>query len=471
LYLLPVHTRVPLKFGAETLTSVTCARVCVTVADRQGRTATGWGETPLSVEWVWPSTLPYGVRHDALLSFTNELARKWADFDCCGHPLEIGYAFQQEFLDPVDGDDQAGSDYPALPLLARLLCCSPFDLALYDAFGELHGLPVFEMLTEEYLNHDLSYYLSPADDAAVNFRDKYPSDFLASARHEELPAWHLVGGLDPLVQSDCNGNQPEDEHPILLKDWIRRDGLTCLKIKLRGTDAQWDYSRLVNVGRVAAAGGVTHLTADFNCTVTDPSYVVDILDRLEREEPDIHRSILYIEQPFPYDLEENLIDVREVSRRKLLLMDESAHNWELVRLGRSLGWTGVALKTCKTLTGALLSLSWAKAHGMDIMVQDLTNPMLAQIPHLLLAAHTDTLLGVETNAMQFYPSASDIEAKVHPGVYQRRNGRVDLSTIRGPGFGYRTDEIARVLPEPVVSYGLTDAESSNGVPRPHIRVD
>ncbi len=61
-------------------------------------------------------------------------------------------------------------------------------------------------------------------------------------------------------------------------------------------------------------------------------------------------------------------------------MDESAHDWRFVKMGRELGWTGVALKTCKTQTGAILSLCWAKAHGMTLMVQDLTNPMLAQIP-------------------------------------------------------------------------------------------
>jgi hypothetical protein len=43
---------------------------------------------------------------------------------------------------------------------------------------------------------------------------------------------------------------------------------------------------------------------------------------------------------------------------------------------------------------------------MTLMVQDLTNPMLAQIPHVLLAAHAGTIMGVETNAMQFYPEAS-----------------------------------------------------------------
>jgi hypothetical protein len=55
-------------------------------------------------------------------------------------------------------------------------------------------------------------------------------------------------------------------------------------------------------------------------------------------------------------------------------------------------------------------------------------------------------MGVETNAMQFYPAASAPEEAVHPGIYKRRNGMVDLSTIKGPGFGYRVDEIKRNLP-------------------------
>ena len=101
----------------------------------------------------------------------------------------------------------------------------------------------------------------------------------------------------------------------------------------------------------------------------------------------------------------------------------------------------MALKTCKTQTGALLSLCWAKAHGMTLMVQDLTNPMLAQIPHVLLAAHAGTIMGVETNAMQFYPDASVVEAGVHPGLYVRRNGRINLETIQGPGFGYQMERM------------------------------
>jgi hypothetical protein len=87
------------------------------------------------------------------------------------------------------------------------------------------------------------------------------------------------------------------------------------------------------------------------------------------------------------------------------------------------------------------------------MVQDLTNPMLAQIPHVMLAAHAPTIMGVESNAMQFYPDASSFEAEVHPGVYKRRHGMLDLSTITGPGFGYRADEIARLLPPAAATFG------------------
>lgn len=239
---------------------------------------------------------------------------------------------------------------------------------------------------------------------------------------------------------------------MLLGDWIRTDGLTCLKIKLRGNDHDWDLARLRTVASLARPLGVTDLCADFNCTVTDPAYVHSILDLIERDDPWLWQHLLYLEQPFPYDLEALAIDVRSISRRKPLFLDESAHDWQHVRLGRELGWSGVALKTCKTLTGALLSLCWARAHGMPLMVQDLTNPMLAIIPHVRLAAHADTIRGVECNAMQFYPAASAPEATALPGLYQRRSGRIDLTGTGGHGLGQASAVAARRLPPPDLEF-------------------
>ena len=454
LYLLPVQTRVPLKFGPETLTHVTCARVRLTVTDRRGRSAEGWGETPLSVQWVWPGTLSYEERHQALVRFSLRLAEAWAGLEYWGHPLEVGHAFQEEGLPKLlaaFNRERAGRE--PMPWLAALVSCSPFDLALHDAYGVLHGRPTYETYGPDFLGSDLACFLTPAQGCGVTFAGRYPQDYLVYPRPERLPAWHLVGGLDPLAQEELTGQEPDDGYPVLLADWIARDGLKCLKVKLRGNDAGWDYARLVRVGQIAVAGGVDWLSADFNCTVTDPAYVNAILDRLRAEHPRIYGMILYVEQPFPYDLEANPIDVRSVSARKPLFLDESAHDWRLVRLGRELGWSGVALKTCKTQTGAILSLSWARAHGMTLMVQDLTNPMLAQIPHVLLAAHAGTIMGVETNAMQFYPDASQPEAAVHPGLYRRREGQVDLSTVHGSGFGYRLAEMRRELPAPAGEFG------------------
>ena len=206
--------------------------------------------------------------------------------------------------------------------------------AVGDAYGVLNNRPVYETYNAGYMNCDLSELLSPADGSNVDFHGRYPNEFLASERPASLPAWHLVGGKDLIDESELTGDEPDDGYPVLLGDWIETDGLKCLKVKLTGTDPGWDYDRLVKVGKIAVAKGVDWLTSDFNCTVTDPAYVNEILDRLMREEPRIYGMILYVEQPFPYDLQAHQIDVHSVSARKPLFMDESAHDWRLIRLGR-----------------------------------------------------------------------------------------------------------------------------------------
>ncbi|MDB6052964.1 MAG: hypothetical protein JWN25_487, partial [Verrucomicrobiales bacterium] len=237
-----------------------------------------------------------------------------------------------------------------------------------------------------------------------------------------------------------------DGHPTDLESWITQDGLECLKVKLKGTDADWDLDRLLGVGNIAINNNVNWLSADFNCCVKEPDYVVRILEHLRRSYPRIYGMLLYVEQPFPYELQEHPIDVHAVSSMKPLYLDESAHDWKIVKRGYELGWNGVALKTCKTITSAVLSCCWARAHGMEIMVQDLTNPMLAQIAHVQLARAVGTIMGVESNAMQFYPDVSKEEERVHPGLYRRRNGKLDLRSLTGSGLQYRVDEIVRVLP-------------------------
>jgi hypothetical protein len=218
LYFLPVATRVPLKFGPETLTSVTCARACVTVSDSRGQVAEGWGETPLSVQWVWPSARSYSERHETLQGFCMTLAQAWADFDETGHPIEVGHAFQTQvlraLLDRLNRHRERATE--PMPSLAALVCCSPFDLALHDAYGVLHRRAVYETYGPRFMSHDLAHFLDPATRSSVSFVGKYPADFLVSPHPDQLPAWHLVGGLDPLDPSDLAGDEPDDGYPVTL---------------------------------------------------------------------------------------------------------------------------------------------------------------------------------------------------------------------------------------------------------------
>ncbi|HEX5223153.1 MAG TPA: hypothetical protein VFZ59_26580, partial [Verrucomicrobiae bacterium] len=329
-YFLPVHTRMPLKFGAETLISVTCARACIRVADSSGRTAEGWGETPLSVQWAWPSKTSLEARRERMEKFCVRLTGAWAGYHATGHPLELGVDFCDYVLPGLL--QQANQQWSAaatepMPWLAALICASIFDLALHDAYGNLHQRPVYETYNAEFMNRDLGDFMTPADGRKSTFQNLYPQDILLRPGPQELLAWHLVGGLDLLEASDLTGDEPNDGYPVMLTDWIREDQLKCLKVKLRGDDVSWDLQRMKRIGQIAVATGVDWLSADFNCTVTEPEYVNEILDHLRRDCPRVYGMILYVEQPFPYDLTANQIDVHSVSSRKPLFLDESAHDW------------------------------------------------------------------------------------------------------------------------------------------------
>jgi L-alanine-DL-glutamate epimerase-like enolase superfamily enzyme len=383
LYFLPIKTRVPLKFGSETLTEVTCARVRVWVEAAPGQTAEGWGETPLSVQWVWPSQLSHDERGHALQEFCQRVSESFAPFDAAGHSFEISHLFQEQVLPSLLRHlNQQRPGREPMPWLAALVCYSSFDLALHDAYGQIHQCPVFETYNARFMSRDLASFLTPAG-PDVSFAGKYPQDFLLPRRRDRLTTWHLVGGLDPLEYFELTSHSPDDGYPLLLQDWIKADELKCLKIKLRGTDSAWDYERLVKVGRIGLANGVEWLSADFNCTVQAPEYVVEILDRLQRNTRPFTGKFFMWNSLF-------LTNWRTTALMCMAFPPGRNYFWTRARITGSacdwaanLGWTGVALKTCKTLTGALLSACWGKAHGLSLMVQDLTNPMLAQIPHLL----------------------------------------------------------------------------------------
>ena len=485
LYYIPVKTRLPLRFGNETVRTLQCLRVKLEVENRAGSRAEGWGEVPLNVQWIWPLPEPAEPadpvesakaaqpaepakhsepmesaksaesaeqRCEVLKSFAGWFAKRLLEWDLSGHALEIGCDVLSHYLEDARRLFNTGRDGELkLPFSSALAVFAAFDIAIHDAYGVVNQVPLYSAYQGEFFNRDLSFLIHSPDIDSARFEGLYPSDFFRLRPVRNLDVWHLVGGDDPLHREDLEGLSVDDGYPLLLRDWIERDGLTSLKIKMFGKDPDEDFNRIVSVGKIAVQERVVRLSVDFNCTVKDLKYMRELMDRLKREQPHLYDMLLFVEQPFSASSVREGLDVNEISGMKPFFLDEGLMHWDTIPAAVRLGWTGAALKTCKSQSSAVLCGCAAQVYGMELMVMDLTNPMLAALSHAALASHTPTLAGVESNGPQYYPQASLPEEDIHPGIFRRRKGEIDVSSMSGYGIGYRIGEIKRDLPVPACS--------------------
>ena len=174
LYILPVTLRIPLKFGDQVLQSVSCARVKIIVENSKGKQAEGWGETPLSAAWVWPSKLEYNIREKRLIEICKSIGDAYCQLNIEGHPFELGQNFIKNHVKDLKNEhNQLYDEDEELPYLGALVAFSPYDLAVYDAYAKMNDCGVFETLGPNYLNADLSQIFH--DQA---FSGKFISDYL-----------------------------------------------------------------------------------------------------------------------------------------------------------------------------------------------------------------------------------------------------------------------------------------------------
>jgi len=443
--------RATLKFGAATKSDAKPAaprpgfipHVRVRLENGAGRSAFGWGAIPIGVQWSWPlSQATDQIRSDAMVQLMREFCRLATDTQPAGHPLDVFHDLESE-LSALSRQAVAavGLD-EAMPYLASLISLSPLDAAIHDGFGVVNGIDTYAGYGPDHLG-DLERYLGPA------FAGKYLSQYLRPTYRPWIPVFHLVGGADRLLRCEVDESDPQDGVPNSLDHWIEQDGLICIKIKLTGTDLAWDLDRALAVEAVAretqARLGITelHLTTDMNEQAPGPDYIVEFLHKLRERRPSAYDALLYVEQPTERDLSAHRFDMRPIAALKPVIADESLMTIADFDLALELGWSGVALKTCKCHSHAVLCVAKAEAAGAPYMVQDLTNTGLGLIHSVGLAARSNTMMGVEANSRQFRPAWNAPEAEVHPHTFQPVKGRVSTETYGAVGLGYRIEEIGR----------------------------
>jgi len=308
----------------------------------------------------------------------------------------------------------------AIPYLAALNCLSIFDAAVHDAWGRALGGSAYAFYSAAWLNADLGVYLG------ADFAGRYPDTFLGQRRTRLRPQ-HVVGVSDALTPATAQaavGTLPTN--------------LTCFKLKSRGQDPGIDAQRLSDVYRTAVQAGASptaiHLSLDPNEACAHPDFLLEMIDRLARDHPAALAALDYIEQPTARDLSSYAFTLHKVAQIKPVIIDESLDRLENLAQLQSLGWSGLALKTCKGQSHSLLAYCWGKGHNLFMTLQDLTNPGLALVHSANLCAQLDLAVDYfEGNSRQYAPDACPQEQAAYPAYFQLQDGRLQLPAQ--PPFG------------------------------------
>lgn len=429
--------RAAIKFGGRVVTEAVLLHVHVEVETRTGRRGRGFGSMPISNIWAWPTRdVPADRTLAAMVDLGQRLVREAGGYSGYGHPLDITGELAASHAAAAEASvAAAGLDQP-MPRLAQLVCASPLEAAVHDAYGKALGANSYNLLGREFVSRDLAGYLT--DEFAGEYLDRYT----LREPKPQMPLYHLVGALDPLTEADIS-RRIGDGLPETLPEWIAADGLTHLKIKLNGDDLAWDVERVVSVEAVAAEAQRARgcpawkYSLDFNERCANVQYVLDFLARLGQRSPQALARVHYIEQPTHRDLRANPENrMHEAARIKPVVIDESLIDLDSLLLCREMGYSGVALKACKGQTEALLMGAAAQKYGMFLCVQDLTCPGASFLHSASLSARIPTAAAIEGNARQYCPAGNTAWRDRFPSMFQVTDGTLGTAVLNGPGLGY-----------------------------------
>lgn len=436
------RARTPLKFGAVVVENCPYCQVKVEVENKEGEIASGYGGIFIMDQWAFPpSNVSHIMKNEVMCQLVNEFCKLVTDYKSYGHPIDIFLHVREDFQKVIGQVSEKMELEEKIPFLAALVCASPIDAAIHDAFGNVNRIDTYKGYGKEFMDHDLSYYLGK------EFKGRYVADYIRKVYVPQVPVFHLVGGRDKLRRSEVNESDPQDGLPNSLDEWIKRNGLFCLKIKLRGNDLEWDINRIKEVAIIAheiQKEKELFLSVDTNEQCESPEYLIEALSKVKEFSSEFFKELLYIEQPTERDLTRHHFDMRKLSKLKPVIVDESLTGIKEFDLAMELGWSGIALKTCKCQSENLLFIAKASQIKVPYTVQDLTNPHIALVQSVGLAARTYPLKGVEANSCQFFPEVSKQEARVHSNIFRRKDGMVNTESLHGYGLGYQIEKLTKI---------------------------
>lgn len=362
----------PFTIASGTIIGVPQVFVTLVVSDGK-RVVKGFGHNSISPIWSDRRAVSLDEKLDQEMRCIKDIANDMTRFE-----FEDPFGFYNKFC---------RGKYEDLPDLAYITTVSPFDLALWDAYGKMFGRNVFDL--------DIK-----------NMPGGIP-------RNPEIMYTFGVGDV-----------------PASVRRVIEEYGISSIKMKLTGNPEKDAES----VNRISSVDGVNNIVADANesyKSIRDLKYFIK----------HAHVSLdglFAIETPFPRDSD---IDINALETNIPVIADENLVTHNDVEGLNKLGYKVLALKpSTRTFAGFLSSLGEARKRGMKCVVMDLTTgPPIGYAVQIASASKMGGVL-TEANGRQFY-NWDGLVDRGFPGEEYRdafyvKNGRVDPSIfLEGTGWG------------------------------------
>jgi hypothetical protein len=457
-----VHTRMPFRFGVITMRAAPVLTLEVEVEDRQGRRATGYAADLLAFRWFDKRPEKSLADNCADLLRAVEAARDLY--------LEAGRAGLrtpfQLFLDTCPEIERwaLAADFNRL---GASFGSSMLERAVIDALGRLRGKSYAALVRDGDLGIELGAISPELAGRAI-------AEFVPEQPLERLHVRHTVGLVDPITAAEVR-ESVDDGLPETLEDYLQRDGIRYLKIKVAGALDE-DVARL----EVLAAVMYRHhahyrISLDGNEQYQELDGFLALIEQLKRAPRLQHfwRDVLFIEQPLERTVAMDPAirpAMEALCRDKPVIIDEADGWLTAFKDAVALGYRGTSHKNCKGIYKSLHNMALARAHNervghreLFLSAEDLSNlPVVALQADLASVA----LLGihhVERNGHHYFYGLGHLSAAEqadalarHPDLYERRgdtvflrvrDGALACRSLQVPGMGFAAPpDMARLTP-------------------------
>lgn len=358
---------------------------------------------------------------------------------------------------------------------------SMVERAMIDGLGRGIGQSFHKMVQRD------AFGMRPGD-VFDQLKGLSSGDAVLSSPLDQVHLRHTVGLVDPIEAGDLAGlDLPDDGLPHTLDDYLQRDGVRYLKIKVSG-ERDADLDRLGRIARcLARLDEPVQLTLDGNEQYRDLGDFAGLIDDLRRQ-PDLrplYDSILFIEQPLERGvalagpLDPAALDLIG----KPLLIDESDGWTEAFHDAIALGYRGVSHKNCKGVIHSLLNALLVRRNdGCFQSAEDLTCLPVVSLQADLAVVASLGISNVERNGHHYFRGLDhlpDDEAEAalaaHPDLYDRSAGGIrlangggvlNLGSLQVPGMGFTpVPDLSRRIAPADWAFDMLRAPTKRGEPQ------